>query len=237
MKYLYIELSTYVYYNKSKVNNLNSLRSSIINTITQYSKSDDLNVFGGRFKYSKMTSLIDNTSSSITSNITTVKIRRNLFPIVNKNATYEVCFGNRFHIKKSDGRGYNIKSTGFTIQNINETLYLGDIPFSESEGTLHFFKLVDQTPVNVVSNVGKINYLKGEIVLNSVIITSYEGTEIQIEATPESNDVIGLRELYLILNTTNLNVQMVEDTLASGYDLSGENYIVSSSYNTNNFIR
>lgn len=237
LKYLYIELSTSVYYNKSKVNNLNSLRSSIINTITQYSKSDDLNVFGGRFKYSKMTSLIDKTSSSITSNITIVKIRRNLFPIVNKNATYEVCFGNRFHIKKSDGRGYNIKSTGFTIQNINETLYLGDIPFSDSEGTLHFFKLVDQTPVNVVSNAGKINYLKGEIVLNSVIITSYEGTEIQIEATPESNDVIGLRELYLILNTTNLNVQMVEDTLASGYDLSGENYIVSSSYNTNNFIR
>jgi len=237
LKYLYIELSTSVYYNKSKVNNLNSLRSSIINTITQYSKSDDLNVFGGRFKYSKMTSLIDNTSSSITSNITTVKIRRNLFPIVNKNATYEVCFGNRFHIKKSDGRGYNIKSTGFTIQNVNDTLYLGDIPFSESEGTLHFFKLVDQNPVNVVSNVGKINYLKGEIMLNSVIITSYEGTEIQIEATPESNDVIGLRELYLILNTTNLNVQMVEDTLASGYDLSGENYIVSSSYNTNNFIR
>jgi hypothetical protein len=240
LKYLYIELSSSVYYNKSKVNNLGSLRSNVINTITQYSKSSDLNVFGGRFKYSKMTSLIDNTSNGITSNITTVKIRRNLFPIVNKNATYEICFGNRFHIKKSniaDGRGYNIKSTGFKIKGNANTLYLGDTPTSDTEGVLFFFKLVDQNPVSVVLNVGKINYIKGEIILNSVVFASYEGTEIQIEASPESNDIIGLRELYLQLNTTNLNVQMIEDTLASGYNLSGENYTVSSSYTNGSFIR
>jgi len=240
LKYLYVELSSSVYYNKSKVNNLDSLRSSVINTITQYAKSSDLNVFGGRFKYSKMTSLIDNTSNGITSNITTVKIRRNLFPVVNKNATYEICFGNRFHIKKSnstDGGGYNIKSTGFKIKDNSNTLYLGDTPTSDKEGVLFFFKIVDQTPVNVVANVGKINYLKGEIILNSVVFTSFDGAEIQIEAVPESNDVIGLRELYLQLNTTNLNVQMVEDTLASGYDLSGKSYTVSSSYTNGSFIR
>ena len=240
LKYLFIELNSNVYYNKSKVNNIDNLKSNVINTITNYSKSSDLNVFGGRFKYSKMTSLIDNTSNSITSNITTVKIRRNLFPILNKNATYEVCFGNRFHIKKSnilDGRGYNIKSSGFTIQNVADTLYLGDTPTSNTEGVLFFFKLVNNLPVSVTPNVGKIDYEKGEIRLSSVIFTSFEGTEIQIEATPESNDVIGLRELYLVLNTTNLNVQMVEDTLASGYDLSGESYSVSSSYNKDSFTR
>ena len=239
LKYIYIELSSYVYYNKSKVNNLDSIKSNIINTITRYSKSSDLNVFGGRFKYSKMTSLIDNTSNSITSNITTVKIRRNLYPIVNKNASYEICFGNRFHIKKSnltDGRGYNIKSTGFKIQQSTDTLYLGDTPTSDTDGLLFFFKLVDKVPVSLFTNVGTINYIKGEIKLNSVVFTSY-GTEIQIEAIPESNDIIGLRELYLQLNTSNLNIQMVEDTLASGYNLSGENYSVSSSYNNNSFIR
>jgi hypothetical protein len=240
LKYLYIELSSFVYYNKSKVNNLENLRSNIISTISNYSKSSDLNVFGGRFKYSKMTSLIDSTSNSITSNITTVKIRRNLFPILNKNATYEICFGNRFHIKKSntnDGKGYNIKSTGFKIQQSTETLYLGDTPISDTQGILFFFKIVDNKPINVISSVGTINYLKGEIMLNSVVFTYFEGTEIQIEAIPESNDIIGLRELYLQLNTTNLNVQMVEDTLASGYNLSGENYFVSSSYDDNSFIR
>lgn len=240
LKYLYIELNANVYYNKSKISNVGTLKSSVINTITNYSKSSDLNVFGGRFRYSKITSLIDNTNNAITSNITTVKIRRNLFPILNKNATYEICFGNRFHIKKtniSDGRGYNIKSTGFKIQQSSDTLYLGDTPISNTEGVLFFFKLVDNSPVIMFNNVGIVNYLKGEIMLNSVVITSYEGTEIQIEATPESNDIIALRELYLQLNTTNLNVEMIEDTLASGYNLSGETYFVSSSYDDNTYIR
>jgi hypothetical protein len=240
LKYLYIELSSNVYYNKSKVNDLSSLRANVINTIVNYSKSSDINVFGGRFKYSKMTSLIDNTSNAITSNITTVKIRRNLSPILNKNATYEICFGNAFHIKRlnfSDNRGYNIKTSGFKIQNSSDTLYIGDTPMTNKEGVLFFFKLVSNVPIVVFNNVGMIDYSKGELMLNSVVFTSFEGTEIQIEAIPESNDVIGLRELYLQLNTTNLNVQMVEDTLASGYDLSGESYTVSSSYVNGSFVR
>ena len=240
LKYLFIELKTNVYYNKSKVNNLENLKSSVINTITKYSKSSDLNVFGGRFKYSKITSLIDTTSSAITSNITTVKIRRNLYPILNKNATYEICFGNRFHIKRTnltDGKGYNIKSTGFNIQNSPHTLYIGDTPTSDTEGILFFFKLVRSVPVSVFSNVGTVNYESGEIKLNSVVITSYEGTEIQIEAIPESNDIIALRELYLQLDITKLNVQMLEDTLSSGYNLSGAQYTTSSSYEDNYFVR
>jgi hypothetical protein len=240
LKYLYVELSTNVYYNKSKTNNVETLRSSIIQTISNYAKSSDLNVFGGRFKYSKLVSLIDNTSSSITSNITKVKIRRNLSPVLNRNASYEICFGNSFHVQKTnstDGGGYNIKSTGFRIQQSPDLLYLSDSPVSGTEGILFFFKLVNSSPVIMFNNVGKINYSRGEIMLNSVIFTSYVGNEIQIEATPESNDIISLRELYLILDTNYLNVQMVEDTLASGYDLSGEQYFVTSSYNNGNYIR
>lgn len=240
LKYLYIEIASDVYYNKSKLNDVMKLRSNIVDAITDYSKSSDLNVFGGRFRYSKLTSLIDRTSNAITSNITRVKIRRNLFPVLNRNASYEICYGNRFYIQKlnlNDSRGYNIKSTGFRIQQSSDLLYLSDTPISEDEGVIFFFKLVNSEPKVVVNNAGKVFYKKGEIMLNSVVFTSYDGTEIQIEATPDSNDVIALRELYLRLETSKLNIQMIEDTLASGYDLSGENYIVSSSYNQNNYIR
>jgi len=240
LKYVFIELNSNVYYNKSKTNNLETLRSKVLQTISNYATSSDINIFGGRFKYSKLLSLIDNTSNSITSNITTVKIRRNLNPLLNKNASYEVCFGNQFHVKKvnlEDGRGYNIKSTGFQIQQYSDTLYLSDTPTTDVYGSLFFFKLVDSIPVVVENNVGTVNYIKGEIMLNSVVFTSFLGNEVQIEAIPESNDIIGLRELYLNLDTNNLNVQMIEDTLASGYDLSGEKYFVTSSYNKNNYIR
>lgn len=237
LKYLYIELVSNVYYNKSKTNDVVSLKSNVIKTIENYSKSSDINVYGGRFKYSKLVSLIDTTSNSITSNITLVKIRRNLNPVIEQNASYEICFGNQFHIQKSnftDGRGYNIKSTGFTIQNSTDLLYLGDTPLNDKEGTLFFFKLVDSLPVIMFNNVGSISYEKGEIMLNSVVFTSFVGNEIQIEAIPKSNDIIGLRELFLQIDMKRLNIQMVEDTLASGYDLSGEKYFVTSSYNNEN---
>lgn len=240
LKYLFIELESNIYYNKSKINNLDTLKGSVIQTISNYAKSDDLNVFGGRFKYSKLLTLIDNTSNAITSNITKVKMRRNLLPILNRNASYEICFGNRFHVQKSnlkDGRGYNIKSTGFTIQQSPDTLYIGDSPISDTTGSLFFFKMVDSTPVVVLDSVGTVDYLKGEIMLNSVVFTSYVGNEIQIQAIPESNDIISLRELYLLLDTNYLNVQLVEDTFSSGYDLSGEKYAVSSSYSNGNYIR
>lgn len=240
LKYLYVELGTSVYYNKSRVNNIQQLKNRVLDTISSYANSSDLNVFSGRFRYSKLVSLIDNTNNSITSNITKVKIRRNLFPILNRNVSYEICFGNEFHVQKNnlnDGRGYNIKSTGFQIQQDSNLLYLSDTPISETEGIIFFFKLVNSVPYVVANNVGTVNYKKGEIMLNSVIFTSYQGTEIQIEATPESNDVIGLRELYLQLDTKNSSVNLIEDTLASGYDVSGESYLTTSSYSQNNYVR
>lgn len=240
LKYIFIELESSIYYNKSKVNNSRLLKNKVIDSITNYSNSSDLNVFGGRFRYSKLVSLIDDTSSAITSNITRVKIRRNLYPILNRSASYEICFGNEFHIQKSnlsDGRGYNIKSTGFKVQQFSGTLYLSDTPISETTGNIFFFRLKDSIPYVVANNVGTVNYKKGEIMLNSVVFTSYEGNEIQIEAIPESNDIIGLRELFLQLDTSKLNVSMIEDTLASGYDVSGEKYLVTSSYSQNNYTR
>lgn len=240
LKYLYVELTTNVYYNKSKVTDIEALKSNVTTTIEKYSRSSDLNVFGGRFKFSKVNALIDNTNSAITSNITKVKIRRNLTPILNSLATYELCFGNSFYIKKSnllDGKGYNIKSTGFKISQSAETLYMSDQPTSNTSGILFFFKLENGLPSIVLSNAGTIDYSKGEILLSPIVFTSYDGNEIQIEATPESNDVIALRDIYLELSIPKLVVNMVEDTLSSGYNLSGNQYIVSSSYSNDLFIR
>ena len=99
LKYLYVELDTTIYYNQSFTANASTLRNQVINTLNIYSRSTDVNSFGGRFKYSKVNSLIDNTNRAITSNITKVKMRRDLQPAFNTFATYEVCFGNKFHQK------------------------------------------------------------------------------------------------------------------------------------------
>ena len=121
LKLLYVELESFVYYDLSKVTTVSNLKTRIINGLTTYAKSVELNKFGGRFKYSKVLNVIDKIDDAISSNITRVIIRRNLKALVNQFAQYELCYGNRFHINPN---GRNIKSTGFTIAGQTDLLYL-----------------------------------------------------------------------------------------------------------------
>jgi hypothetical protein len=44
---------------------------------------------------------------------------------------------------------------------------------------------------------------------------------IEIQAYPESNDVIGLKDLYLVFDISKSQINMVKDVIASGDDISG----------------
>ena len=232
LKVLYIELESYIYYNKSQVNNVNNLKTDVVNGLSTYSKSIDINKFGGRFKYSKVLSVIDNIDTAITSNITRVRIRRNLNALINQFAQYELCFGNQFNVKPD---GLNIKSTGFTISGSNDTVYLTDTPNADKlKGEVSIVKKdpVDESIITIVQSAGTVDYIKGEITLTTINITSTEKPNniIEIQAFPESNDVIGLQDLYLQFSISDSSINMVNDTITSGQQISGVGFKVTSSY-------
>ena len=234
LKYLFVELDTSAYYNANATNSVNALKTSIISTLDTYARSSELNTFGARFKYSKALNLIDQTDSAITSNITRVSMRRDMRPALADLATYELCYGNAFNVNSLNG--YNIKSSGFTISGVSGTVYLSDIPNPDRKtGRIILFKLLSSNQVAIIrNNIGSIEYTKGEILLNALIITSTvlssDQPTIQISGTPKSYDVIGLQDLYLQLDNSNSLVTMVSDTISSGADISGSNYVVSSSF-------
>ncbi len=242
LKLLYVELESYVYYDPSKVSTASELQTSITNGLLSYGSSTDLNKFGGRFKYSKILNVIDNIDDAITSNISRVIIRRNLRALTNQFAQYELCFGNSFHINPE---GRNIKSTGFTIQGRNETLYLTDIPNKKSDGTLDgsgkgIIAIVESTESRlVVASAGIVDYTHGEVILTSINITSTikPNSIIEIQAFPESNDIIGLKDLYLSFSVADSEINMVKDTITSGEQISGVGYKVTSSYSNGALVR
>ena len=139
LKYLFVEIDSTVYYNTNAVASVDSLKTRIINSLETYAKSSDLNSFGSRFKYSKILKIIDDSSAAVTSNITKVIIRRNLDVDVDNFAQYELCFGNKFHNRN---RGYNIKSTGFTVDGIRGTCTLQTHMLNEKTGRLIFLDSV-----------------------------------------------------------------------------------------------
>jgi len=234
LKYLYVETQTTAYYNTNLAPSSNYVQTSILSNVTDYADSVQLNKFGARFKYSKFLKVIDDSNESITSNITTVNMRRDLRPSVNVFAEYEICYGNRIHVGSEDG--YNIKTSGFNVSGISGTVYLGDLPNKDLlTGSIFLFKLDSPTePVIVKNNIGIIDYKKGEIKLNPIKVLSTvvnKGTPlIEISMAPYSNDVIGLQDLYLQLDTNNCTINMLPDNISSGDDISGSNYHVTSSY-------
>ena len=245
LKLLYVELDSFVYYDPSKVSTASDLKTRITNGLLSYASSTDLNKFGGRFKYSKVLKVIDNIDDAITSNITRVVIRRNLRALTNQFAQYELCFGNSFHINPE---GRNIKSTGFTIQGRTDTVYITDIPNKNSDGTLDgsgkgilaIVKSSADTSSNlVVASAGIVDYTHGEVILSTVNITSTIKTNniIEIQAFPESNDVVGLKDLYLSFAVGDSEINMVKDTITSGEQISGVGYKVTSSYSNGALIR
>ena len=229
LKLLYVEINSNVYYNPSQISSSESLQSNIVSALNEYASNVEINKFGGRFKYSKVSTLIDRVDNGITSNITKVIIRRDLKALLNQFAQYELCYGNKFNINPA---GFNIKSTGFTINGFNEICYITDVPNKFANGNLDgsnmgTLSVVSKNNKNeqrvLIQDAGVVDYKKGEVILNTINITSTvsQNNIIEVQAFPESNDVVGLKDLYLNFDVSKSTINTVKDVIASGEDVSG----------------
>ena len=229
LKILYVELDSTIYYNPAQIASENDLRTNIVSSLNSYANNIEINKFGGRFKYSKINTLIDRVNNGITSNITKVIIRRDMKALLNQFAQYELCFGNRFNINPA---GFNIKSTGFTIQGNTQTAFLTDVPNKDGFGNLDgsmkgTLSVVTRNNKNqqvvLMKDAGMVDYKKGEIILNTINITSTtaQNNIIEVQSYPESNDVVGLKDLYLSFDVSKSTINMFKDVIASGEDVSG----------------
>jgi len=248
LKILYVEIDSSIYYNTTQVSNVQNLKTSVISALNTYASSVDLNKFGGRFKYSRILQVIDQVDTSITSNITKVKIRRNLKALLNQFAQYELCFGNKFHINPE---GFNIKSSGFFINEFSSVVYLTDVPNKTPDGKLDssgmgvlsiVTKELTGTNRVIVKSAGTVNYKTGEINLTTLNITStvLPNDIVEIQAFPESNDIVGLKDLYLVFDVSNSKINMVKDVISSGEDISGVTFTrdyYTSSYSNGDLER
>jgi len=243
LKYLYIEVFSKIYYNSNLAQTGTEVSSLVQNSATKYAESTELNRYGARFKYSKFLNIVDQSQEGVTSNITTVQMRRDLRVILNKITEYSIGFGNAFHIKNMGG--FNVKSSQFVVDGVPNPVYISDIPNSSgATGSLFLFTLPNVnslSPQIVKRNVGKINYLSGVITINPIVIRAAKIREgqsmIELSICPKSNDVIGLQDLYLQLDIGSSTFETVVDEISSGMDPAGGGYTVSSSYQNGALVR
>ncbi len=226
---LYVDLTSFVYFNPNNTRRTPAeIKNLVITTLTALNSSGEFNKFGGKFKYSKIQNIVDDAERSITSNITRLRMRKNIVVDLNARVNYKICYGNR--INQQTSTNPSIITSGFKVvgDDVN-TYYLND----DGSGTLRLYYVKGTGEFEYVDGLwGSVDYDMGEIVINDLIIQSTNVTNntLQISATPKSNDLVSLRETYITIGIDNSVITVVEDTISSGSNLSGTGVIPESSY-------
>jgi hypothetical protein len=228
-------ITSNVKYNaKSTTKSSSTLKTEIINTITDYNTST-LQKFDGVFRFSKLSGLIDNTDSSILSNITTVKIRKNFTPTLSSSAAYNIYFRNSLynpHSGHNSTGGGILSSTGFKVSGSNFEMFLDE----DGIGNVRRYYLVSGVKTYANNTQGTINYTTGQVTLNSLNIASISNirgsasTLVEITVQPNSNDVIPVRDQIVEIDVSNSLITVEEDTFVGGSAEAGVGYSSSSSY-------
>ena len=228
--------TTFKYDSSSTTKDVSTIETNVLDAISLYN-TDTLEDFTGMFRYSAVGKTIDEAESSILSNITKVKMYKNITPTLNSGIKYTLSFNNAFynpHSGHNSTAGGIVSSTGFKINDdssVNEH-FLDD----DGIGNIRVYYLNGTVRVYTSSTFGTINYTTGELILTSAHITSISNvdgaasTVVRITTTPSSNDVVPVRNQVLSIDTANSTITGSVDTIESGSSQAGTSYTTTSSY-------
>jgi len=211
-----------------------TLKSDVLTALSNYNTTT-LQKFDGVFRYSKVTGIIDDTDTSIVSNITTIKIRKNFTPTLNTSSRYDIYFRNSLYNPVS---GYNatnggiLESSGFKISGDTTNVFFLD---DDGAGNVRRYRLTGSVRTYAINTQGTINYTTGQITLTSLNITTVQNirgvasTVIELTVVPKSNDIVPVRDQILEIDTANSTITVEADTFVGGSADAGIGYTTASS--------
>ena len=226
--------STVKYNSSATTKSADTLKSDITTTVTNYN-TDTLQKFDSIYRHSKLTGLIDNTDTSILSNITTIKIRKDFTPTILSSTKYNVYFRNALfnpHTGHNATAGGILSSTGFKIDGNDNEMFFND----DGEGNVRLYYFVSGVKTYASSTQGTVDYDTGQITLNSLNVASISnirGTasvKIELTVVPNSNDIVPVRAQIVEIDVANSTIAVIADTFVGGSADAGVGYTTTSSY-------
>ena len=226
--------STVKYNTSTTTKSSDTLKSEIITAITNYN-TNTLQKFDSIYRHSKLTGLIDSVDTSILSNITIIKIRKSFTPILSSSEKYNTYFRNSLfnpHTGHNTAAGGILSSTGFKVTGSDFEMFLDD----DGQGNVRRYYLASGIRTYANDTQGTIDYATGEIALNSLNVASISNirgatsTVVEITVTPDSNDIVPVRDQIVEIDVTNSGITVTADTFVGGSADAGVGYTTTSSY-------
>lgn len=211
-----MEMDVSVYYNpQNTTRGPGDIANLVQQTIEDYNNVN-LNKFNGIFKLSQLSRLIDETEQSITSNVTKIRLRREVEVIFRQLVAYEIDLGNP--ILKDTVPSECIVSTGFFIPNDTTVYYIDDVPNDTPIGNLRMYYRSSLTGEKVVvRNVGTVDYLSGKIRIDDIVIDRLDTVDFVFTIVPSSYDVISSQNQFVRVDFSRLNITPVVENSVTPY--------------------
>ena len=226
--------STVKYDSKSTTKSSDTLKSEITTAVTNYN-TNTLQKFDAVYRHSKLTGLIDDVDTSILSNITTIKIRKSFTPTLSSSTKYDIYFRNSLfnpHSGHNKSAGGILSSTGFKVTGSDLEQFLDD----DGNGNVRRYYLSSGIRTYSNETQGTIDYNTGQITLNSLNVASISNirgatsTVVELTVTPNSNDVVPVRDQIVELDIANSTINVTADSFVGGSSDAGVGYTTTSSY-------
>ena len=211
-----------------------TLKSEITTSISNYN-TDTLQQFDGVFRHSKVTGLIDDTDTSVLSNVTSLLIRKTFTPTLSSSTRYDIYFRNGIfnpHAGHKSATGGVITTSGFKVPNDEKIYFLDD----DGNGNIRRYYFVGSVRTYVNNTQGTVNYATGQITINSLTVASVENirsassTVIEVTVEPASYDIVPVRDQILDIDTANSTITVEADTFVGGSADAGIGYTTTSNY-------
>ena len=224
-----IILSITAQYNKNSTSlSPTELQTRILNTLTNYS-DNTLQTFNEPFRHSVVTSLIDNTDSSILNSTATVAMSKSFTPDLTLESSYNINYGNKIyhpHGGHNSQAGGVIASSGFyllpdNIYTINESFSREYFLDDDGDGIIRLYYLSDLTRVYNPVPAGIVDYHAGIISLYPMSFLSVSNvngvssSKVLMTAIPDSYDVVPVRNQILELDLVNTRINASVDAITS----------------------
>ena len=229
-EYIELEVNTTVYYNPKNTSRTASQIKTLVSQAVVAYNDNYLNSFDGIFRFSQFSSQIDAAEASIVSNITTLKLHRQVQPKYGLIANYNINIVNPIYY--SGVPEQCVLSSGIYIDGSTEVYYLEDMPMENGLGVFRIFYYdIDINKQYLPYTIGEIIYSTGTININGLNITGISGTAFEFIIKPQSNDIVSIRNQLVTIPTQTTTIDVIVDKVSSGDAAGNANYIFTSSRN------
>ena len=185
-----------------------AVAEKVVDTINNY-RTQNLLKFGSIFRYSTLSTRIDNTDTSIINNLTTITVKKGIVPSTTANNAYTLSFNNPIYSESTTFEGA-VTSTAFSYTDAAGNTYSSAF-FDDLNGTMRIYYLSGSDKVLLSNNAGTVTYSNGYISLSSFKPNSFVGSELEFTIKPAVNDLIPVRNQLFDIANTNITITMQDD--------------------------